>query len=186
MDDIFAHQFAGIVITDDTTKEYRFDEMLTQPTCIFKPATEDNKSYAAALLKLAAKRQKRRGSRQKPTTTATIEKTRNDNRVLVAKYCLMGWKDMLDTNPDGPQEVPFNQKNALAFLNALPHFIFDRLYNWLQEPLNFIPDADDEEDEDEPLTLDELDDLEQTELEDIVSEETETLGKSSGDTSNGN
>ena len=175
----FDHQFADLVITKDTTKDYEFTDLATSPTCKFRPATEDNKEFAAALLALSNRRAKSR-SGKKGTTVKSIKSVRKQNRLLVARFCMVGWRGMKDTNGD---DVEFTVANALEFLNALPHWLFDRLFAWLQTPDNFTNQDEDDEDENDFTTLEELDDLiEEDASEDqddgqADEEETPSLGK---------
>lgn len=171
----FDHQFEDLAMDDEVTKPYQFSELKTEPTCFFRPATEDNKPYASALIKISNKSAKKNRNRR-GANLDDIDRVRRRNRLLVAKYCLVGWEGMTDKVEKGkdgkPKEIEFNLEHGAEFINALPHWLFDRLYNWLQNPENFLPDNEDEVDDEDDLTLEDLDDLDDGE-----EPESDSLGK---------
>lgn len=170
---MFDHLSADLSVDSKAARPYTFDELMTSPTCQFRPATEDNKEYAAALLKISSKKARKNRSAGRTTTLASITALRQQNQVLVAKYCLVGWDENMKDEKGKP--IPFDTKRALEFLQSIPHWLFDRLMGWLQNPDNFVSGLEDDEDDD-ALTLDDLDALE-LEDDDPEAEDT-TLGKS--------
>ena len=168
---LFDHQFEGTELVE--VQPYDFDDLKTQPTGFFKPAMEQNKKYAAALLKLSNRRAKRnRGKRG--TTPADLARHRAENIFLVSKYCITGWENMKDIKGG---EIEFSEENAREFLTALPHYMFDELYNWLQNPVNFRKEEDtDDIDLDDIASEFEEEDLETEAGPD--AEEEGSLGKS--------
>jgi len=173
---MFDHLSADLAVDSKSTKPYTFSELLTQPTCHFRPATEDNKDYAAALLKLSSKKARKNRSSSRTTTVKSIKALRQQNQLLVARYCLVGWDENMTDTKGKP--IEFNSTRALKFLQSIPHWIFDRLMAWLNDPDNFVMGLDEDENEDGGLTMDDLIELENEDQDEDV-EEGQTLGKSS-------
>jgi len=78
---MFDHLSADLAVDSKATKPYTFSELLTKPTCQFRPATEDNKDYAAALLKLSSKKARKNRSSSRTTTVKSIKALRQQNQL---------------------------------------------------------------------------------------------------------
>ena len=171
----FSHLSDGLTIDPEASQEYTLVDLITQPTLMFKPATEDNKPYADALLKIATVRGRRKN--KKRDAVKAMKAQRKVDITLIAKYCLTGWKGVKDIKGNA---IPFTTVDGFELLSNLEHWIQDKVRAWVQDPSNFIESVGDDDDE---FGLDDLDGFDLENLDDLVEnadEEKEPLGKSSG------
>lgn len=126
------------------TKEYTFYDIEGNPTLIVSPATESNRKFFNAALKASRRAASR--SRGK-VTVKTLEKNREQDRILYPKFVVKGWRDVVDAEGNIPE---FNEENCHAFLLALPDELFDDLRIFCGDYTSFAED-DDEEPEDGDL-----------------------------------
>lgn len=174
----FSHQTADIVVDGNVAKPYFFKELLTKPTGFFRPATEANKQYAAALLALS----KRRAKKAPKDPLVALKRVRKENVVLVARFCLQGWENQKD---EAGNDIEFTPEAGLDFLQTLARdadWVFDRLHAWLTNPDNFsAEDLDIDGDVDDEFDFAALDEI-------IASDgegDGDSLGKSSAKSSSG-
>lgn len=132
----FSH-LAKAEIDPSTAMPYRITDLDPAPTIWFKPATSANKPFWAATLKRMNARNQG-GRRAARLTPASTEESRDEDRELYAKYCATKWEGVLDR---GGKEVAFSIDNVLAYLNALPDWIFDGVRGFVTEPGNYAGEA---------------------------------------------
>lgn len=122
------------------TKEYTFYEIEGHPTLIVSPATESNKKYYNAALRMA----RTGGVRSRNSVTVkTLAQTREQERDLYPKYIVKDWKDVTDV--DG-KVVEFNEEDCRGFINALPLELFDELRFFCGDFKNFAEEDEELED----------------------------------------
>jgi hypothetical protein len=130
------------------TVPFTFYQIAGEPIVECLPATEANRPYHNALLKRNAKLAQR--FRAGRISREMLEKSRDEDRELYAKFVVKGWRNVKD---DNGADVPFTQEAAAEFFEALPNWLFDELRVWASSPGNFV-------DEDaESLGEEEVDDL---------------------------
>ena len=78
-----------------------------------RPANEDNPKYFNELLR--RNRRLNRSARSRDITTDDIRKMRRDDCELLARYCAVGWKGVVDAEG----ELPFSPENCREFLLAV-------------------------------------------------------------------
>lgn len=101
---------------------------------LLKPATEENKMYYNALLRLAGKRIRRSG-RAADVDAAMLSDNREDDRELYPKYVIEHWEGILD---DDGNEVPYSREAAEELCEQTPNWVFDRIRAWASSPERFI------------------------------------------------
>ena len=172
----FSHLSKGLSIDPSKSQPYTFTDLITQPTLYFRPGTEDNKDYAAALLKIATVRGRRRNKKSEPVKA--LQAQRKVDITLIVKFCLTGWKGVKDEKGN---DVPFTIEDGFEMLSNLEHWIQDKVRNWVQDPSNFTTAASEEEDDE--FGLDDLAGFGLDNLDDLIENadtKSEPLGKSSG------
>lgn len=131
-------QLDKYAITDENTAEFDLDMIdlggKETPTIIMRPATEANKAYAKAQLRLSNARV--RGVRiRRDVTLKQLEDSRADDRKLFPLHVIVGWRDILDASG---KNVPFSQKACEDFLTALPYWVFDEIRSFALQSDNFV------------------------------------------------
>lgn len=169
----FNHLVSDLKIDPNEAKPYRIAELATKPTVMLKPMTEDNKPYLKAALVLADRRG--RTTRAKGLDMEQImADQRKQDILLMAKYSMVGWEGVVD---EAGEPVEFDSKAGKELLDAMPHWVADKMIAWAKRPSNFVAgggeSAEDVLDDIGDMTLDDLDDL------DALKDES-SLGKSSG------
>lgn len=124
-------------VSPGKTSEYILHQLENSPVLLVAPANEANKSYFNAVLRRS--RKNLRALRQQVVSESMIRENRDEDRELFAQHVLKGWRGVQDTEGS---DVPFNRENALAFLNALPNWIFDDLRNFAGDPLGFVEESE--------------------------------------------
>ena len=122
------------------TASFTIYQVEGEPKLILAPATEANKPYFNALLKRSRKNQRRLQGGS--FTAAVIAENRDDDRELYPKHVVKGWEDVV--NSEG-EPAEFNQENVLAFLGALPNWLFDEVRTFATEASSFVEDVVDAE-----------------------------------------
>lgn len=120
--------------------DFTFYQIEGEPVLHLAPATEANKPYFNALLKVSRKNQSRimKGN----FTAGVIAENRDNDRVLYPKYIVKGWSRMEKVCGD----LPCTPDNVRAFLDQLPDWLFDDVRNFATDSQNFIDlDVDVEE-----------------------------------------
>lgn len=111
---------------------------LMRATITMKPANEDNPRYFNELL-----RRNRRRGRSRDINTDDVRKMRRDDAELLARYCAVGWKGVVDAKG----ELPFSPENCHAFLVAVlgaPHgrVAFDEFRDRAADEYTFVDAGD--------------------------------------------
>jgi len=136
-------------IEEDRTAEYVLHELEPAVKLTVRPASECNKKYFNAVIRLSKKRSGRKSS----VSLKAIEEDRKDDLPLFAKYIIVDWKNCVDANG---KEVPFSVEDCEEFLNCLPSYLFNQLRLFCSDITNFYPeDEDDVSDEELGEYLDE-------------------------------
>lgn len=141
-------------VNDETLAEFVFDMIPGEPSVWLAPATDDNRLFFAARLKLSAERaeklaeeSKRRGGKSRAKSKVQItpddfDEDRETDRGLLSQTCIKKWgTPPRDVNGDSPE---FSVDNCYAFLAALPNYMLDRLRGFASQTYNFIPKVGDD------------------------------------------
>lgn len=135
----FSH-LQKLEVSRHTTAEYEFIDLRGNPTLTVVPATEANQGYFGTLLK--RNKTYARRLRSQGMTRELLQKNRNEDRELYAKFVVKGWRGIRDA--DGA-DVPFSPEACREFFNKLPDHMFDDVRAFCAEPSSFIEIIDDEE-----------------------------------------
>lgn len=122
--------FKPLQVNAQQTSNYTIYSIENTPTLTLAPANQVHKAYFNEVL-----RRNSQASRVKAQNVALLEKNREEDRELYAKYILKGWKNVKDRSGN---DVAFSQENALAFLQAIPDYIFDEIRIYAQATENFL------------------------------------------------
>lgn len=135
--------YAALTPDDDTLREYIFDMIPGEPSIWCAPATDENKKYqnerlriqiadAEATVKGKAKSSKLDVAdmvRQQDKSIAT-------DKALIARCCAKKWgKAPVATDGTQPE---FSEANCLAFLKALPDYMFHPFNRYIGNIYNFV------------------------------------------------
>jgi hypothetical protein len=143
--------YSGLREDGMATKPFTFEELQGSPTIHSRPATSANSRYNNARLKALGKRTG--GGRKKLRVSAsTVEAARREDADMLSKFCATGW-DPAPVDASG-EPVAFSADNCKEFFLAIPDWMFDEYRNWVADPLNFV--AEGAEDEEEPDDEDEV------------------------------
>lgn len=133
-------------VDEATTAEYVFDEVPGAPSIIFKPMAESNPAYMSERIRLAVEKANADAEKQKTETkkqrrerlvsTAVIEEDRENDRVLMARTCAVGW-GVAPRDING-REPKFSEDECYQFLSALPNHMLDPCRGWVANIRNFI------------------------------------------------
>lgn len=115
------------------TAEFKLVQLARQPTLTVASATQANKAFLNATLKIARGAPKR--YRLGKLNASMLDELRAEDLELFAKHVVLGWQGI--RNVSGA-EVPFSQENCQAFLSQLPAWLFDELRNFCRDVDNFI------------------------------------------------
>lgn len=111
-----------------------------------RPASERNKPYYSAMLKLAGRRLRTivRGK----IDPADVAKNRAEDRVLFPKYIISNW-GCIESGPETPKNqldknghIKYTPELAVELCETLPDNIFDRVRNFAATPEEFYSDED--------------------------------------------
>jgi hypothetical protein len=127
-------------VTAETIREYTFERIVGAPSIRCAPAVDSNKPFLNARLRVSIENDK--AALNKPTATpetlaADMDLSREQDKQLIAMHCARAW----GTAPkaaDGT-EPEFSAENCLAFLRALPDWLFDPFRRWAANVNNFVP-----------------------------------------------
>lgn len=106
-----------------------------QPTLIGRPATEINRAYFNAQLKLSAGQSRR--IRKKNVDVEMLAMLRRRDRELYPKHVITDWRGVVDSNGD---PVAFSPEECADFLAVLPDYIFDEVRQFFSNNDNFVAD----------------------------------------------
>jgi len=127
-------------VKKDQTVDYTLYQIAGEPTLTLASATEANKPYYNALLRQTTHVAQR--MRSNNLDVQVMADNREADRERFAKYIVKGWSGIVDSKG---RAVPFNEKNCLDFLAALPGWIFDAVRNFASTPTNYTEQVDGEE-----------------------------------------
>jgi len=186
----FDHLIKGLEVDNKTPKPFKFELIAGVVEIMFLPALEGNDDYADASLLFAQKKGKDANRKGKVNPKKEMKRARREDMAMFAKYCATGWTGVVDTKGD---PVKFTKSDCFDFLVAMPVRYQDSLRGWIRSSANFLPDRPKIEDEADEFDLSDLDDLDEFDLDSLdeaieqerKNEEDETLGKLSGESSNG-
>lgn len=105
-----------------------------------KMATDANKPYFNAMLKLGGKRI-RAQARAATLTTEMIDRNRVDDAALYPKFVVTGWTGIVDDSTGA--EVEFSPERCEVFFKQLVSdapWLFDRVRNFFASPESFVSD----------------------------------------------
>lgn len=136
----------GYAHIDEAIKELPLPWLRGEPVLLVKPATEANEKFRAAMLRTSGKRQRNVLMKGK-VDAADADQDRDDDRALYPRYVIVGWRNV--KNKEG-KPVEFTIDACLAFIAALPNWIFDKIRVFCMRPENFV-DVVDEDPASEPL-----------------------------------
>jgi len=119
-------------VDQDYEREFTLSYLEGEPVLLVVSATQSNKAYFNARLKAMSKFAGRSAGAKIDVTK--ISEIQDDDRELMAKHVVRGWKNVLDAKG---QAVEFNLENCEAFLDALPRDMFMDLKAFTENPDNF-------------------------------------------------
>lgn len=129
-------------VTTESLAEYVFEDIPGDPSIWFRPMTDANTDYMNERVRLAVERaekeQKETKTQRKKRVLSTeqIDEDRDLDRLLMARTCAVRWGNApRDVNGDQPE---FNEENCLAFLRALPNYMFDPCRGFVGNVYNFV------------------------------------------------
>jgi hypothetical protein len=114
-------------------------EIAPKARILLKPATEANRPYFNAMLKMSGKRV-RHMARSDMMTVEDLAQNREDDRVLFPRYVIAGWEGFPDMEGN---DVPHSVDHAADFCRQCPDWIFDRVRNHAGTQERFVPEEDD-------------------------------------------
>ncbi len=132
--------FEKLDVDSSMITKFPLDMIRGDVVLMLAPATEANKPYYNALLKKS--RKKMGAIASKKVDADTVKGNRDEDRDLYAKYVLVGWENVSDSNGVA---VTFDKKVAKQFLDSLPNWIFDKVRAHASDPLSILDTIDAEE-----------------------------------------
>ena len=134
-------QLAKLDVVATKQVEFVLDVVPGSPKLFCANATDANKRFLDLKLKLATKSNaKKRQLAAGKITSSFMSDDRDEDRVAFAQTVIVGWDGV--KNAKG-EPVAFTQEECLAFLNALPDWLFDEIRNFCKNPVNFVDLPDD-------------------------------------------
>jgi len=118
--------------------EFELVELEGNPVLVGVFAGETNAPYYNQLVKRSGKNSRR--FRAGKLTTRELEDNREHDRELFPKHVIKSWRGVMDSRGEPAQ---FSMANCLAFLSALPNWLFDDVRNHFSNPVSFVDDPDD-------------------------------------------
>jgi hypothetical protein len=128
--------------TRERTSDYMISQIEGAPVLTIRFAGEANKPYWRALLKCQAARPRSSMRRSPEAMDRALKSARDDDRALYAAHVIVGWRDIKDASGAA---VPFSAEACVAFLAALPDYLFDEVRVHATEQSNFQEMMDGEE-----------------------------------------
>lgn len=123
----------GLEVTGSMTAEMTIYQIEGEPVLILSPATEANKPYFNAMLKVSRKAIRRAGSGN--FTPASIAESRDNDRELFPRFVVRGWRNMEKLCGE---DLPCTVENVREFLDSLPDWLFDEIRSFATDAQNFI------------------------------------------------
>lgn len=137
----FGHLTKGQKVRADVPQKYTFADLEGSPFVRSLPATEENKAFTNESLKRSAAKPRRRN---RTMTTEQIKAARNEDRDILANFCVKGWGQHDDDGNEielldaAGNAVPFSAKDCHEFFKELPDHIFDGYRAWATDQGNFL------------------------------------------------
>lgn len=136
-------------VTEASEAEYAFRDIVVgrnedgsaiNPTIWFRPMTEANKLFLHERIKLSTERAEAIAKNKKKDKVQQLadrmDEDRETDRQLIAHTCALRWgTPPLDAEGKAND---FSPAECLAFLQALPTYMFEPLRAWVQNPYNFV------------------------------------------------
>jgi hypothetical protein len=148
----FSNITKSVEVTTETTREYTFAVVVGEPSLIVSAANDVNEDYQNLRYQLGLEDGQKVAAkpRGKATAKITVEQLKEGDaaqlefeRKLIGGACVRGWgKAPIDVSG---KEVEFTPENAMAFIRALPPFLFIPLRNFVENIYNFLPERVTEE-----------------------------------------
>jgi hypothetical protein len=135
-------------IDESRTAEYVLNELDPPVKLTVRPASEANKQYFNAVIRLS----KKRSGKKTSISLKSIEEDRKDDLPLFAKYIIVDWSNCVDASG---KEVEFSSEECEEFLTQLPSYLFNQIRVFCSDITNFYPEEDDTTDEELGEYLDE-------------------------------
>jgi len=144
----FTH-LQSLRVADDATASFTFFQIGGEPTLQVRHAGQSNRDFFNAALKMnkAAARGARKQRGGVPTPE-DIEKARQQDIRIFARYIVTDWQNVLDSEGN---QVEFSEEVCVQFLQAIPSDMFTELRVFCLDITNFR--------EEEMMDEEELEDL---------------------------
>ncbi len=122
------------------TADFTLEDIDGEPALKLKVATGSNKPLLNAMLKQVGGN--KRKYKKKNITADMADENRNDDKKLYVDHVIVGWEGIVDAKGN---TVKFSKDNCLAFIDALPDWIFDKIRDFATDDSNFLEVIDVEE-----------------------------------------
>lgn len=128
---------AALNVDETTLAPYTFYYIPDEPVIWLAPATEENKPYINAHRRAAAEQAAKEIRRPSGEimTPEEREENRDIDRKIIAEHCAKRWDRIKDRHGN---IIEFSQEECLAFLRALPNWMFDPIRGFVLNQANFI------------------------------------------------
>jgi len=130
-----------LAVNGDEVVDYEMPFLEGSPIFQCKPATEQNKPYHRALLKLTSKLAKR--LRGRDADPQTLRESRGYDVKLFPQHVVVGWRENEGPIDADGNRVPYTPEDCADFIEMLAQMapdVFDEWRNWLSQPANFRPE----------------------------------------------
>lgn len=131
-------------VGDKATAEYPLYQLEGEPVLIVAPATSDNRPYSQASLR-RNRRALRQATRGGDITMEQVDANLSIEKDLFGRHILKGWRGMKD--PSG-KDIPFNEDNAVEFMQKIPTWIFQEIRGFCTDPRSFLAEDEGVDEED--------------------------------------
>lgn len=129
---MFSKLAEALSIKKDATAEFTIVQARPEIVLVCRPATQVNSGYYNDALRDIDVELRRAKGQQ--TDAATLEASRDKDRVLFAKHVIVSWRNVFD---DDGKEVAFGAVALKEFLEKIPPDIFDEVRVFCKEDDNF-------------------------------------------------
>lgn len=129
---------SSLEVKGDETVDFQMFALEGEPIIKLHPATEANRPYYSALLKLSTRLAKQLRGRE--ASVKTLVESRQHDATLFPVYVIQGWDEKTGPIGGDGKRVPFTQKDAESFIQALCEFApdeFDAMRNYASQNANF-------------------------------------------------
>ncbi len=122
------------------TADFTLEDVDGEPSLKLKVATGSNKPLLNAMLKQVGGN--KRKYKKKNITADMADENRNDDKKLYVDHVIVGWESLVDAKGN---TVKFSKDNCVAFIDALPDWMFDKIREFATDDSNFLEVIDVEE-----------------------------------------